>query len=475
MVQRELYDAEQRRWSPTRTASRTRAGAGRAARRPPRRRPDRAAGGPGERWLGVDRAGGPHRDDRRCPSGRHGRRGGGLRQRPWRGGHPSPPRASAIGASWCCRGRWRPRPDGLPSVRWPRWPPRWASTAHRAVRVLAQRLAAARPGAAVRRRPPTAMFCLSDSIAYGVCVACAELGLAIPADVSVAGFGEHPISAPARPAAHVDDLGRRARRTCGNRLPAGRVEDERPICSAARSSSGPGSARVDGPPRAWSAGGRAVADQQLGLPGAHGRYREESEMSDLLERLEHGPVSARRAICSSSSDADTCRPGLCTGGGARASREGRRAAPEFVHAGSDVVEAFTYYAHREKLRLIGGGAARADQPPGASDRRRGRGGERCAARRQRLQHQRVRGAGVDATCARCSRSRSAGRPRRGRLRDRRDDLVAGRGDRGHRGHQGDRAAGGGHADGPQGSADAGRVSPAEACLASRPPAPTWSG
>src|SRR3546814_6733922 len=26
---------------------------------------------------------------------------------------------------------------------------------------------------------------------------------------------------------------------------------------------------------------------------------------------------------------------------------------EFVHAGSDVVEAFTYYAHREKLRTIG--------------------------------------------------------------------------------------------------------------------------
>ena len=41
---------------------------------------------------------------------------------------------------------------------------------------------------------PTAMFCLSDSIAYGVYVACAELGLAIPTDVSVAGFGEHPIS-----------------------------------------------------------------------------------------------------------------------------------------------------------------------------------------------------------------------------------------------------------------------------------------
>jgi LacI family transcriptional regulator len=38
------------------------------------------------------------------------------------------------------------------------------------------------------------VFCLSDSIAYGVYVACAELGLAIPADVAVAGFGDHPIS-----------------------------------------------------------------------------------------------------------------------------------------------------------------------------------------------------------------------------------------------------------------------------------------
>ena len=31
----------------------------------------------------------------------------------------------------------------------------------------------------------------------------------------------------------------------------------------------------------------------------------------------------------------------------------RQVHEEFVHAGSDVVEAFTYYAHREKLRLIG--------------------------------------------------------------------------------------------------------------------------
>jgi LacI family transcriptional regulator len=41
---------------------------------------------------------------------------------------------------------------------------------------------------------PTAVLCLSDSIAYGVYAACAELGLAIPGDVAVAGFGDHPIS-----------------------------------------------------------------------------------------------------------------------------------------------------------------------------------------------------------------------------------------------------------------------------------------
>jgi DNA-binding LacI/PurR family transcriptional regulator len=41
---------------------------------------------------------------------------------------------------------------------------------------------------------PTAVLCLSDSIAYGVYAACAELGLAVPGDVAVAGFGDHPIS-----------------------------------------------------------------------------------------------------------------------------------------------------------------------------------------------------------------------------------------------------------------------------------------
>jgi LacI family transcriptional regulator len=41
---------------------------------------------------------------------------------------------------------------------------------------------------------PTAVLCLSDSIAYGVYAACAELGLSIPGEVAVAGFGDHPMS-----------------------------------------------------------------------------------------------------------------------------------------------------------------------------------------------------------------------------------------------------------------------------------------
>jgi LacI family transcriptional regulator len=41
---------------------------------------------------------------------------------------------------------------------------------------------------------PTALFCLSDSIAYGALHGCRELGLAIPDDISIAGFDDHPLS-----------------------------------------------------------------------------------------------------------------------------------------------------------------------------------------------------------------------------------------------------------------------------------------
>ncbi|MEU6958090.1 substrate-binding domain-containing protein [Streptomyces chrestomyceticus] len=41
---------------------------------------------------------------------------------------------------------------------------------------------------------PTAVFCFSDSIAYGVYAAAAEASLAVGRDVSVAGFDDHPVS-----------------------------------------------------------------------------------------------------------------------------------------------------------------------------------------------------------------------------------------------------------------------------------------
>jgi len=74
----------------------------------------------------------------------------------------------------------------------------------------------------------------------------------------------------------------------------------------------------------------------------------------LLERLERGPV-----ICAEGYLFELERRGYLQAGGFVPEvvldhpdkvTELHR---EFVHAGSDVVEAFTYYAHREKLRLIG--------------------------------------------------------------------------------------------------------------------------
>jgi betaine-homocysteine S-methyltransferase len=80
----------------------------------------------------------------------------------------------------------------------------------------------------------------------------------------------------------------------------------------------------------------------------------EENMAELLERLEQGPV-----ICAEGYLFELERRGYLQAGGfvpevvldhpAKVAELHR----EFVHAGSDVVEAFTYYAHREKLRLIG--------------------------------------------------------------------------------------------------------------------------
>ncbi|WP_214409665.1 LacI family DNA-binding transcriptional regulator [Sphaerisporangium fuscum] len=41
---------------------------------------------------------------------------------------------------------------------------------------------------------PSAVFCFSDSIAYGVYAAAAELGLSVPGEISIMGYDDHPMS-----------------------------------------------------------------------------------------------------------------------------------------------------------------------------------------------------------------------------------------------------------------------------------------
>jgi betaine-homocysteine S-methyltransferase len=77
-------------------------------------------------------------------------------------------------------------------------------------------------------------------------------------------------------------------------------------------------------------------------------------MAELLERLSHGPV-----ICAEGYLFELERRGYLQAGGfvpevvLEHPEKVAELHREFVHAGSDVVEAFTYYAHREKLRIIG--------------------------------------------------------------------------------------------------------------------------
>jgi betaine-homocysteine S-methyltransferase len=77
-------------------------------------------------------------------------------------------------------------------------------------------------------------------------------------------------------------------------------------------------------------------------------------MAELLERLAQGPV-----ICAEGYLFELERRGYLQAGGfvpevvLEHPDKVAELHREFVHAGSDVVEAFTYYAHREKLRIIG--------------------------------------------------------------------------------------------------------------------------
>src|ERR1700704_437413 len=77
-------------------------------------------------------------------------------------------------------------------------------------------------------------------------------------------------------------------------------------------------------------------------------------MSGLLERLDEGPV-----ICAEGYLFELERRGYLQAGGfvpevvLESPEALAQVHREFVRAGSDVIEAFTYYGHRQKLRLIG--------------------------------------------------------------------------------------------------------------------------
>src|ERR671936_1612146 len=79
-----------------------------------------------------------------------------------------------------------------------------------------------------------------------------------------------------------------------------------------------------------------------------------AEKPGLLDRLEEGPV-----VCAEGYLFECERRGYLQAGAfvpevvLEHPEVVRQLHHEFVHAGSDVVEAFTYYAHREKLRMIG--------------------------------------------------------------------------------------------------------------------------
>jgi LacI family transcriptional regulator len=73
---------------------------------------------------------------------------------------------------------------------------------------------------------PTAVFCLSDSIACGVYAAAAVLGLEIPRDVSVAGYDNHPIARVIAPPLTSVDWGLPEVATAAADLLAAAVEGE---------------------------------------------------------------------------------------------------------------------------------------------------------------------------------------------------------------------------------------------------------
>src|SRR5881628_1010840 len=90
------------------------------------------------------------------------------------------------------------------------------------------------------------------------------------------------------------------------------------------------------------------------MPAKKARSKMPQEPLGLLERLAKGPV-----ICAEGYLFEFERRGYLQAGAYVPEIVLERPDlveslhREFVHAGSDVVEAFTYYAHRAKLRIVG--------------------------------------------------------------------------------------------------------------------------
>lgn len=102
-------------------------------------------------------------------------------------------------------------------------------------RVLTNSPAGRRP-AAPGLAPPTAVFCFSDSIAYGVYAAAAEADLTVGRDISVVGFDDHPVSRVLTPPLTTVDWGlteiaKEAARLAVAAIEGRRVRRKRILCA----------------------------------------------------------------------------------------------------------------------------------------------------------------------------------------------------------------------------------------------------
>ncbi|BCK70786.1 LacI family transcriptional regulator [Streptomyces libani subsp. rufus] len=122
-------------------------------------------------------------------------------------------------------------------------------------RVLANSPDGRRPAGALA--PPTAVFCFSDSIAYGVYAAAAEASLTVGRDLSVVGFDDHPVSRVLTPPLTTVDWGlaeiaKEAARLAVAAIEGRRVRRKRILCAPASRNGGRRRSRGGGEQAGWA-------------------------------------------------------------------------------------------------------------------------------------------------------------------------------------------------------------------------------